>query len=99
MKKTCTFINSLGYSCLIRIGKLYTIPKEHYIYLMEYNEDLVDISHTIRRFLYKCREIIMLKTLVKNLTSKDLYRRELGLVTITSLKRLYYNKTFPNNNI
>lgn len=97
MKKTCTFINNLGYSCILRIGKLYNIPNDHYVYLMENNEDLVDISHIIRQFLHKCREIIMEHNIARMLNPKDLLSRELGLVNANALKYKYFKARYPKS--
>lgn len=95
MEYNCYVFDSLfGYSSVFRIGKIYSLHVNHYVYVMTLHEDLVNYTSIFKRFFKICKEKLKLKIGVMLLSHKDLHNRELGSNHISQLFDKYYRQHF-----
>ena len=93
--KVCVFDSMYGYSCVLRLGKIYRFDNNHYTFLMNINKDIIDYSSVLHRFIILCKYKLRQKIFVFMFNPiKDLQKRELGLISIHKLMNTYYDIYF-----
>lgn len=94
MKIRCVFDSVVGYNTIVRLGKIYIIEKEHYMYLMNTNADLIDFKFVFLRFFKICKSKLKQKIFLFMLSHKDLWLREIGVHNVPRLIDKYYKHYF-----
>ena len=95
MNRICVFESAYGYNGILRIGKLYNIPSDHYYFLMTNYEDLIDMSHFFTVIKWKWKEKMKIKILSMFHNYEYLRNRELGIRrSHADLLNDYYNIYF-----
>lgn len=93
----CVFISRLGWSPILRQGKIYNFEKKHYIFLMNTYIDLLDYRYIFKKFFNFCKFKLKLKILKMFFNLRDLYNREIGVTNILLLTDKYYSSFFNNS--
>ncbi len=93
----CVFISRVGWSPIVREGKIYNFEKKHYIFLMNTYIDLLDYGYIFKKFFNFCKFKLKVKILKMFLNLQDLYNREIGLTNILLLTDNYYSLFFKNS--
>ena len=95
MYKKVAFESIHGYNGAVRLGKIYTFTYDHYIFMMSIHEDLIDYSGVMRKFFNICKEKMKEKIFIFMFNPiKDLYDREIGIISVKGLMNKYYNIYF-----
>lgn len=91
MNKTCVFDCISGYTSVMRIGKIYTVPVSHYNFLMN-NHDVIDLSYWFSHLKRRWKEKFKLKIFP---IFEHVRNRELGdMLSIAQLMDKYYHTYF-----
>jgi len=94
MHKKCVFESKFGYNSIIRLGKIYNINLQHYIFLLHTHIDLIDYSYILNIFFKICKNKLKRKILITYITLEDIWNRELGITSINKIENKYYNLYF-----
>jgi hypothetical protein len=94
MKLNCVFDSLFGYNSVVRLGKIYTAHKQHYVYLLRTNDDLINYRSIFTEFFRICKHKLKQKIFLFFLNHKDLYHREIGRSNIQSFIDKYYRIYF-----
>ena len=92
--KNHVFDSMRGYSSIIRIGKIYKLLNEHYIYILTLHDDLIDYSNIFKHFLIICKIKMKIRIGIRYLKSRDLYHREIGTLHTNEIFNKYYKLHF-----
>lgn len=95
MNKKVVFESTYGYNGVVRLGKIYTFTSNHYVFMMNIYKDLIDYSGVFHRFIKICKEKMKEKIFIFMFNPiKDLYDREVGIISVKGLMNKYYNIYF-----
>tara|TARA_Y100000022_G_C13032147_1_gene276073 strand:- start:76 stop:357 length:282 start_codon:yes stop_codon:yes gene_type:complete len=76
------FDSSLGYNCIIRLGKIHNLYTETLKYVLDVNRDLKVLNHNFRVFSRHVKNFLFVKKIRKYFTPHHLFEIQLGKKTI-----------------
>ena len=86
VKLPVVFNSHYGYNVMFRLGVIYNIKnRSNYIFIMDTNVDLINLSYWFRHFSIFCKtylKVKKLKTCIKNYGLNFFTNRMLGMATI-----------------
>jgi len=79
------FESSLGYNCVIRLGKIHNFSPETLKYVLEINHDLKVLNHNFKVLSRHVKHFLLIRKIQKYFTPHHLFQIQLGEKTMRQI--------------